>query len=147
MRKAQVLLVEDNEADCDLVVESFQGVRDMVDLHVVRDGLESLEFLRRDGAHPGAPRPDLVLLDLNLPKVDGRDVLATVKGDDALRSIPVVVLSGSDAESDVDSCYDLGANCYVTKPVGFTSHRDLVQAIERFWLGVVQLPGDAGAER
>ncbi|MFG0316093.1 MAG: response regulator, partial [Planctomycetota bacterium JB042] len=81
-----------------------------------------------------------------LPKVDGRDVLATVKTDQALRSIPVVVLSGSDAEHDVDACYDLGANCYVTKPVGFSSHRDLVRAIEQFWLEVVKLPGEAGAD-
>jgi chemotaxis family two-component system response regulator Rcp1 len=142
MREAvHVLLVEDNPADVDLARESLEGGKLALELSVVADGLQALDFLRRRGAHASAPRPDLILLDLNLPMKDGREVLAEIKQDDDLKLIPVVVLTSSEAETDVAKTYALGANCYVTKPVGFKAFQEIVRSIESFWFAIVKLPG------
>jgi chemotaxis family two-component system response regulator Rcp1 len=109
-------------------------------LHVVADGTEALRFLRREGPHGAAPRPDLILLDLNLPGMDGREVLRQVKQDDELRRIPVVVMTRSDAERDVIATYDTGANSYVTKPVGLDEFTRVVQSVQEFWFSIVTLP-------
>ncbi len=139
-RRAVVLLVEDDDADADLAREALAESSLATELHVVIDGASALAFLRRSGAHADAPVPDLVLLDLNMPGLDGRAVLAEVKRDPALRDIPVVVLSSSASPRDVASAYALSANCYVTKPVGLTSYLATIRAIERFWLGVATTP-------
>ena len=139
-RRAVVLLVEDDAADADLAREALAESSFATELHVVIDGAAALAFLRRAGAHADAPVPDLVLLDLNMPGLDGRAVLAEVKRDPALRDIPVVVLSSSASPRDVASAYALSANCYVTKPVGLTSYLATIRAIERFWLGVATSP-------
>jgi CheY-like chemotaxis protein len=112
-------------------------------LHWAKDGVEALEFLRREGKYAKAPRPDIILLDLNLPKKDGREVLAVIKSDDRLKQIPVVVLTTSKAEEDVLRSYELHANCYVTKPVDLEKFIVVVQSIDRFWLSVVTLPPTA----
>ena len=139
-RRSVVLLVEDNAADEDLAREALDDAAHAGGLHVVRDGVEAMAFLRREGPYADAPSPDLVLLDLNLPRLDGRGVLAAMRGDAALRRIPVVVLTSSSAPDDADAAYDAGANCYVTKPVELTAYLAAVRAIERFWLGVATLP-------
>ena len=135
-----VLLVEDNPGDVDLTREVLREGKLHLDLHVAMDGVEAMEFLRRRGAHAQAPRPDLILLDLNLPRKDGREVLAEIKADPELRRIPVVVLSSSDAERDIVRSYDLHANCYVTKPVDLNQFITIVKLIEEFWLTIVMLP-------
>lgn len=137
----QILMAEDNEGDVVLTMEAFEAAKVANRLSVVRDGVEASDFLHRRGQYASAPRPDLVLLDLNLPRRDGRQVLADIKSDPTLRSIPVVVLTSSKAEEDVAKAYDLQANCYITKPVDFRKLMDVVQAIEAFWLTVVRLPG------
>jgi CheY-like chemotaxis protein len=137
----EVLLVEDDPGDVLLIREAFEHNKLANRLHVVSDGVEALEFMRRSGEHAGAPRPDLVLLDLNLPRKDGREVLAEVKDDSALRSIPVVVLTTSKAEEDVLRSYDLHANAYVTKPVDFDRFIEVVRQIDEFFVSVVRLPG------
>ncbi|MCG8418756.1 MAG: response regulator [Proteobacteria bacterium] len=136
----EILLVEDNPADVDLTVETLELAKIRNRLHVVRDGVEALQFLRREGNFADVSRPDLILLDLNLPKKDGREVLGELKQDPELRSIPVVVLTSSDAERDVVKTYDLGANCYITKPVDLDQFADVVKSIEDFWFVVVKLP-------
>ena len=123
----EILLVEDDPGDVFMTREALRESKVMNGLHVVSDGEEAMRFLRREGAHAGAPRPDLILLDLNLPRMDGREVLEAVKGDDALRRIPVVVLTTSEAEEDVLRSYDLHANAYVTKPVDFDKFVDVVR--------------------
>jgi CheY-like chemotaxis protein len=144
VRQAEVLLVDDNAGDARLTAEALkEGVLD-VRLSVARNGLDALAFLRREGAYATAPRPDLVLLDLNLPTKDGREVLRELKADPALRRIPVVVLSTSDAPQDIADAYDLHANCYITKPVEMTRFIEVMRLIEQFWLTVVQLPGGHG---
>jgi len=135
-----VLLVEDNPGDVDLTREVLREGKLHLDLHVAMDGVEAMEFLRRRGAHAQAPRPDLILLDLNLPRKDGREVLAEIKADPELRRIPVVVLSSSDAERDIVRSYDLHANCYVTKPVDLGQFITIVKTIEEFWMTIVRLP-------
>lgn len=135
-----VLLVEDNPADVRLTVEALRDAKVANALNVVNDGVEALAFLRREGEHADAIRPDLVILDLNLPRLDGKDVLAAIKRDAELRRIPVAVLTTSVAEADVMRSYDLGANCYITKPVGLEQFLAVVRSIESFWLGVVRLP-------
>jgi CheY-like chemotaxis protein len=135
-----VLLVEDNPADLDLTCEALGDTMRSGGVHVVRDGLEAVAFLRRQGLHSGAPVPDLVLLDLNLPGLDGLGVLGEMKQDAALKRIPVVVLTSSSAPSDAARAYETGANCFVTKPVGLTEYLAAVGAIEHFWLGVATLP-------
>lgn len=136
----QILLVEDNAADIRLTREALRDAKILNDLHVVRDGVEAIDFLRQGPGFEDAPRPDLVILDLNLPRKDGKEVLADIKADPDLRTIPVAVLTTSAAEADILNSYDLGANCYLTKPVDLTQFLKLVQTIEDFWLGVVRLP-------
>jgi len=136
----EILLVEDNPGDVRLTREALQDAKILNTLHVVEDGVAALDFLHRRPPYGQAPRPDLVLLDLNLPKKDGREVLATVKSDPALRTIPVVVLTTSQAEEDVLRAYNLSANCYISKPVDFDQFTKIVQTIEEFWLSIVTLP-------
>jgi CheY-like chemotaxis protein len=138
----EVLLVEDDPGDVLLIREAFEDNKVANRLHVVADGVEALEFMRQSGEHAEAPRPDLVLLDLNLPRKDGREVLAEVKNDDELRSIPVVVLTTSQAEEDVLRSYDLHANAYVTKPVDFDRFIGVVRQIDQFFVSVVKLPNN-----
>jgi CheY-like chemotaxis protein len=135
----EILLVEDNPGDVRLTREALCDARVRNNLHVVRDGAEALEFLRRSGAHVAAPLPDLILLDLNLPRKNGREVLAEIKGDDRLRHIPVVILTTSQAEQDVLASYRLRANAYVTKPVELDQFLKVVASIEEFWLEIVKL--------
>lgn len=138
----EVLLVEDNPGDVRLTQEALKG--DVPhELHVTQDGEEALAFLRRKPPYEDAPGPDLVLLDLNLPKLDGREVLEEMKSDEDLRTIPVVVLTTSEAEQDVLEMYDRHANCYVTKPVDLDAFLEVVSAIETFWLTTAALPGEA----
>lgn len=132
----RILLVEDNPGDVDLTREEFAATKVSHELDVVTDGQQALDFLRG----PGNPRPDLVLLDLNLPKLDGKAVLREVKSDDALRAIPVIVLSSSKADADVRAVYELGASCYVPKPVDLAGFEKVVRAVEQFWFNVVKLP-------
>jgi chemotaxis family two-component system response regulator Rcp1 len=136
----EILLVEDNLGDVRLTKEALKEGKVYNNLHWAKDGVEALEFLRREGAHKDAPRPDIILLDLNLPKKDGREVLSVIKNDQQLKHIPVVVLTTSKAEEDVLRSYELHANCYVTKPVDLDKFIVVVQSIDRFWLTVVTLP-------
>lgn len=135
-----VLLVEDNPGDVRLTREALEETGQNVRLSVVNDGIEALYFLRREGPYGNVPRPDLILLDLNLPKKDGREVLAEIKTDDDLKMIPVVVMTTSDARPDIRRAYSLHANCYVTKPADFDAFVGLVQSIEQFWLSVAKVP-------
>ncbi|MCW2608700.1 MAG: transcriptional regulator [Frankiales bacterium] len=136
----RVLLVEDSLADIELTLEALEEAKFVNEVQTVRDGAEALDALHRRGAHVDAPRPDLIILDLNLPKRSGHEVLADLKADDDLRRIPVAVLTTSAAERDVLRSYDLGANCYLTKPVDVAQFLEVVQSIEDFWFGVVRLP-------
>lgn len=135
-----ILLVEDNPGDVRLTVEALRDGRIANRLHVVHDGEEAMDFLRRRGGHAEAPRPGIVLLDLNLPKKDGREVLDELKRDPELHRIPVIVLTTSSAEADVLRSYDLHANCFITKPIGYQDFIAAVQNIELFWLKMVRLP-------
>lgn len=137
---AEVLVVDDNPADAHLAREALSGMAARTRCHVVGDGASALEFLRRTGEYASAPRPDLVLLDLHMPRRDGRDVLAEVKTDPTLRQIPIVVLSSSDSEEDVEAVYALNGNCYVTKPDDLDAYARMVREIVAFWLDVAQLP-------
>jgi chemotaxis family two-component system response regulator Rcp1 len=137
---AKILLVEDNLGDVRLTREALKEGKILNDLSVVGDGVEALAFLRREGGYVGAEKPDLILLDLNLPKKDGREVLEEIKGDGDLKKIPVVVLTTSEAERDILKAYDLHANCYITKPVDLEQFIRVVQLIEDFWLKIVKLP-------
>jgi CheY-like chemotaxis protein len=139
-KAVEILLVEDNPGDVRLTLEALHEGKVKNNLVVARDGEEALAVLRRQGAHAGAPRPDLILLDLNLPKKDGREVLAEIKADPDLKCIPVVVLTTSKSEEDVLRSYQLNANCYVTKPVDLEQFIHVVRAIEDFWLTLVVLP-------
>jgi len=139
-RPVEILLVEDNRADVRLTQEALRQARVANHMHVARDGVEALAFLRREGEHADAPRPDLVLLDLNLPRMDGRRALAHIKADPDLRPIPVVILSSSQADEDVLAAYELNANCYITKPVDLEQFIRVVRAIESFWISIVRLP-------
>jgi chemotaxis family two-component system response regulator Rcp1 len=135
-----ILLIEDNPGDVRLTREIFRDSRLYNALHVVGDGVEALDFLRGRGEYIGAPRPDLILLDLNLPKMDGREVLAAIKTDDDLKLIPVVILTTSEALEDILQTYDLQANFYISKPVNLDQFIKIVQSIGGFWLTVVRLP-------
>ena len=139
-KPVEVLLVEDDPGDVDLTKEALAEGKIAVNLHVVDDGVKALAYLRQEGSYVGAVRPDLVVLDLNLPKKDGREVLRDLKNDEALKRIPVVILTTSDAEVDVLKTYGLGANCYITKPVGLDQFAKVVRAIEDFWFSIVKLP-------
>jgi CheY-like chemotaxis protein len=138
----EILLVEDNAADVRLTEEALKEGKVRNNLHVARDGMEALEFLRRQGKHANATRPDLILLDLNLPRRDGREVLAEIKNDSELKMIPVVVLTTSSAEADILKSYKLHANCYITKPVDLEQFVNVVKSIDDFWLTVVRLPSE-----
>ncbi len=136
----EILLVEDNPGDVRLTVEALKEGKVLNRLHIVKDGVEAVAFLRREGKYADAIHPDLILLDLNLPKKDGREVLAEIKADEDLRRIPVVILTTSKAEEDILRTYDLHANAYITKPVDLEQFIGVVKAIEAFWLTVVKLP-------
>jgi chemotaxis family two-component system response regulator Rcp1 len=139
-RPIEVLLVEDSPGDVRLTQEAFREANRFVALLVATDGLEAMAFLRHEGKHAHAPLPDLILLDLNLPRMDGRAVLAQIKEDDILRTIPTVILTTSEAAEDIATCYRLQANCYVTKPVQLDAFETLVKSINEFWLTRVSLP-------
>jgi len=140
LRAIEILLVEDSPTAVLMTEEALKYAKVLNNLHVVENGVDAMAFLRGEGAHAGAPRPDLILLDLNLPRKDGREVLADIKADPVLKIIPVVVLTTSKAEEDVVKAYGLHANCYVTKPVDFASFAEVVRSIEQFWFTVVTLP-------
>ncbi|MEP6494914.1 MAG: response regulator [bacterium] len=135
-----VLLVEDSPGDVRLTQEAFRDCNMSTPLHVVSDGVEAMAFLRREGTHTNAPRPDLILLDLNLPRMDGREVLAQIKNDESLKTIPTAILTTSDAAADIMTCYQLQANCYLSKPVQLDAFEILVRSICDFWLTKVKLP-------
>jgi two-component system, chemotaxis family, response regulator Rcp1 len=136
----EVLLVEDSPGDVRLTQEAFRDANRSVHLQVASDGVEAMAFLRREGSYTQAPRPDLILLDLNLPKMDGREVLALIKMDDNLKTIPTVILTTSDAEVDIAKSYQLQANCYLSKPVELDAFESLIKSINDFWLTKVKLP-------
>lgn len=141
-RHARILLIEDSPTDVLITGEALDQAKMLVDMHVVEDGVEAMAFLRNQGRYTQAPRPDLILLDLNLPRRDGREVLAEIKSDEDLMSIPVVVLTTSSAEEDILKAYGLHANCYVTKPVDFESFAKIVKSIGHFWFTIVALPNE-----
>lgn len=139
-RPIEVLLVEDSPGDTRLTQEAFRDANNLVRLHVAADGVEAMAFLRREGEHAHAPRPSLILLDLNLPKMDGREVLSLIKDDQDLKTIPTVILTTSDAEADIVHTYKLHANCYLNKPVDLDKFDNVVRSINDFWLAKASLP-------
>lgn len=145
-RPVEFLLAEDNPGDVRLTKEALRESKISNNLNVVPDGVEAMAFLRREGKYADAPRPDVILLDLNLPKKDGREVLAEVKADPSLRLIPVVIITSSEAEQDVLKTYELYANCYVTKPVDLEQFIKVIQSIETFWLTIVTLPSSVTSD-
>jgi CheY-like chemotaxis protein len=136
----EVLLVEDSPGDVRLTKEAFAAANMAVHLNVATDGVEAMAFLRREGVYANAPRPDLTLLDLNMPRMDGREVLAEIKRDDKLKTLPIVILTTSDSEGDIVKSYQLHANCYLCKPVQLTAFESLVKSINDFWLTRAKLP-------
>lgn len=136
----EVLLVEDNPADVELTQTAMEEADFRVNLNVTHNGIDALAYLHKEEQYAGAIRPDLILLDLNMPKMSGREVLTAIKGDPSLQSIPVVILTTSDSYKDVSETYALGANCFVSKPVGFDQFVSVVETIENFWFTVVKLP-------
>jgi two-component system response regulator len=139
-RVVQILLVEDNPGDQRLTTEVFHDSEICNNIHIVSDGVEALAFLRKEGKYANVPAPDLILLDLNMPRKDGREVLAEIKADKSLSGIPVVVLTTSQSEDDIIKVYDLQANCYITKPVGMEQFLKVVKQMETFWFGIASLP-------
>lgn len=135
-----ILIVEDNPGDARLAVEALTEGKVSNNLSIVQDGVEAISYLRRENGYSDAPRPDLILLDLNLPKMNGKEVLAIIKEDSELKRIPVVILTTSDADQDIYATYDLHANCYITKPVDFDQFISVIQSVEDFWLSIVKLP-------
>ena len=135
-----ILLVEDNPGDVRLTQEALRGAKVANDLRVVGDGEAAIDYLRRRGPYADAPRPDIILLDLNLPRLDGREVLMDIKSDPDLAKIPIIILTSSSAERDINSAYELHANCYISKPVDFTEFIEAVRSLEGFWLRIVRLP-------
>jgi two-component system, chemotaxis family, response regulator Rcp1 len=140
MNPIDVLLVEDSPGDVRLTRESFREANESIRLHVATDGVEAMAFLRHEDVYADSPRPDIILLDLNLPRLDGREVLSLLKDDDELRTIPIVILTTSEAEADILRSYQLQANCYLTKPVQLEAFESLVKSINDFWLTKVKLP-------
>lgn len=140
LKPIEILLVEDNLGDIRLTQDALTNGKVRNNLHVVRDGVEAMDFLFKRGAFKNAIRPDLILLDLNLPKKDGREVLNEIKNDEILKTIPVVILTVSKAEEDILKAYNLHANCYITKPLNLSQFIEVVKAIECFWLTIVKLP-------
>jgi len=145
MKSIEILLVEDNPGDADLAREALENGKLCNSLHVVGDGEAAMAFLRREGKYASAPQPDLILLDLNLPRKSGREVLAEIKNDEDLKRIPVVILTSSKAEQDILNTYNLHANCYISKPIDLDQFLKVVQAIKEFWLTIVKLPPKNGA--
>jgi CheY-like chemotaxis protein len=139
-----ILLVEDNEGDARLAKEAMRDSKVSNTIHHVPDGVEAMAFLRKEGKYAAAPRPDLILLDLNLPRKDGREVLADIKEDEDLKRIPVVILTVSNDEADILRSYNLHANCYITKPIDLAQFLNVVRSIEDFWLTIVKLPNGPG---
>ena len=139
----EVLLIEDSPGDVRLTQEAFREANRAIHLHVASDGVDAMAYLKHEGVHVHAPRPDLILLDLNLPKMDGREVLAHIKRDDSLKTIPTVILTTSEAEADIVKSYQLQANCYLTKPVQLEAFESLVKSINDFWLKMARLPQHA----
>lgn len=142
-----ILLVEDNPADVRLIIETLKEEKIYNALHVVEDGEEALAFLRKQDKYTNVERPDLILLDLNLPKIDGRDVLRVIKTDETLKTIPVVVLTVSKSEEDIWKSYQLHANCYITKPVDLEQFSKVAKAVQEFWLTIVKLPPKTGFQK
>lgn len=140
LKPAQVLLVEDNEDDVELTLEALKDSKVRMDIHVVSDGIMALKFLYQKDEYADMPRPDLILLDLNLPRMDGRELLEKIRNDPDLTSLPVVVLTTSEDGDDIQNMYKLHANCYITKPVDFMQFTEIVKKIEGFWLQLVKLP-------
>ena len=140
----EVLLVEDNPADVRLTMEALKEEKVYSNLHVVNDGVEAMSYLRREGKYTQSPRPDLILLDLNLPKKDGREVLKEIKSDEGLKAIPVVVLTVSKSEEDIMRSYNLHANCYISKPVDLKQFMKIAKTVQEFWFTIVKLPPKAG---
>lgn len=136
----QVLLIEDNPGDIRLTLEAFNEIAPAATVNTVQDGVEALEYLRKNGAHQNAATPDIILLDLNLPKRDGREVLKIIKSDIILRFIPVIVLTTSSAEQDILKAYELHANCFISKPLDVDTFFQFINRIKEFWLGTVRLP-------
>ena len=143
--QVEILLVEDSPGDVRLTKEALSDAKISNDINVAADGVEALEFLRREGPHSDAPRPDLILLDLNMPRMDGRELLGIIKADQDLRNIPVVVLTTSQSETDILESYDLRANCYISKPVDLDQFLVVVNSIQEFWLSIVKLPSSQAA--
>ncbi len=139
-KKIEILLVEDNIGDQRLTIEAFKDSRVCNKLNIAGDGVEALEFLRKEGKYANSPTPDLILLDLNMPRKDGREVLAEIKLDEKLRRIPVVILTTSLAEADILKTYNLHANCYITKPVDLDQFLQMIKSLEDFWFSIVKLP-------
>lgn len=139
-KPVEILLVEDNEGDVGLIEEVLEETKIRNILHIAKDGAEAMLFLRGEGVFSGSPRPDIILLDLNLPKMDGREVLEEVKEDNNLKSIPIVILTTSGAEKDIHRAYELHANAYITKPLDFDQFISVIESIARFWLEIVRLP-------
>ena len=140
MKEIHILLIEDNEGDIVLTIEALKEAKINNTIDVVRDGEKAMQFLKKEGEFAGAATPDLVLLDINLPKLDGKEVLAKIKNDEVLKVIPVVMLTTSDSEKDIFESYHNHVNCYITKPVGFQSFIDVIHTIKDFWISIVQLP-------
>ena len=138
--RIEVLLVEDSEGDARLTLEAFREANTRIHLSIARDGVDAMEFMRREGAYADAPRPDLILLDLNMPRMDGREVLAQLKADESFKLIPTVILTTSDADTDILRSYELNANCYLTKPVQLDAFDTLVRSINDFWIEQARLP-------
>ncbi|MHA2425857.1 MAG: response regulator [Candidatus Thorarchaeota archaeon] len=143
MKPIVILLVEDNPGDIRLTEEAFSTAKVSNEVHTVLDGEAALEFLEQRGQYSYAPRPDIILLDLKLPKIDGHEVLKRIKKNPKLRQIPVVILTASSAEEDILQTYELNGNCFITKPVDFSKFVEIVQAIENFWFSIVKLPGSS----
>lgn len=146
MKQAQVLLVEDSEDDVELTLAALEDSKVKMDIHVVSDGISALAFLRNEGEYHEKPRPDLILLDLNLPIMDGREVLKEIRDDPDITDIPVVVLTTSQNEEDILKMYKLHANCYISKPVDFRQFTHVIRQIEGFWLQLVKLPSKRGGQ-
>jgi chemotaxis family two-component system response regulator Rcp1 len=141
----EVLLVEDSPGDVRLTREAFRDAKTNINLHVATDGVAAMAFLRHEGDHSQAPRPDFILLDLNLPKMDGREVLAHIKEDDELKTIPTIILTTSEAEADILKSYQLQANCYINKPVQLEAFDAIVKSVNSFWLTTAKLPPRANS--
>jgi two-component system, chemotaxis family, response regulator Rcp1 len=145
-RPVEILLAEDNPGDARLAKEALTEGKILNNLHIVNDGIEAKEFLRREGIYSNVPKPDIILLDLNMPRMDGREFLSWIKNEEEFKRIPVIVLTVSKDEADIFSAYDMHANCFITKPVEYESLLEVVKSIEDFWLTIVKLPDHTSAK-